>query len=456
MQTLRSPFNVCIILLFSMLAGLGSALFVEKAFLLGGVVLLIISIFNITECNIKDTVFILIILSLGVDFTLFSNSSSFITISFTDILIGILVLLIVFRSQKNIKSKFLKKYLVFLFLIILVSLFSLSQGKDIYTQVKDFIEVGIVLFYLYEKKNERKFLIKVINIFISLITVEAILGLFQHYTNSFRFFANPNALFKKGFLLDEDFSSISPAFGLFSHPNYFAFVLSVGIVLILTTFRDKKHLKIILLLLHFLVLYLTYSKGAFIWAPLSLLIFIGIRFKILNKYIYLFVTLSLPVFVYYYAASRYIEGNEIFSTIGTRWFFVKSGILTIKNNLEILLIGNGLVHIIENPIYFYPKVYSWGNTHNSIFDQILTFGLFPIIFLGYLFIHKLINVLRVYKKMSNTDSIAHAAGFLTLFFIVFCTFLFEPMFYGLNCKILITVLLVILYNLSNNVLGNQK
>ena len=116
---------------------------------------------------------------------------------------------------------------------------------------------------------------KWLQIFLVIVYLTSLLGIYQHFTNSARPFATDSSVYKREIdLFDEDaiLERASFAVGFFAHPNQFGLYLSVGLMMSIGwMLRQKPHwTKYILLSPIVIAIYCTYAKTSLLATAFAL------------------------------------------------------------------------------------------------------------------------------------------------------------------------------------------
>lgn len=271
----------------------------------------------------------------------------------------------------------LKEPLAFLFAAITLLAFVIrpwdSNWQHGLSDVRDwFIPLlGFVVFLTTIRRGWRHW----VTIFLALVWFNALVGIYQHFTDSFRPFISELAAYKTGFtvLQEENRLILVPfAVGFFSHPNGFAMYLFVGLMMALGKFyKSKKKQKAILfavvLLPIALSLYWTFAKA-------SLLVMVGaISLFWLERRVK-----SNPILLAIMGAGLMTSAVVLWQVaqyappalLATFWWRVglwQTVLVTIGTHPVILLLGNGLES--------FAGVAYYGQPHNLYLYLLLEYGL---------------------------------------------------------------------------------
>jgi hypothetical protein len=236
--------------------------------------------------------------------------------------------------------------------------------------------------------------LKWITIFMILVWLNAWLGIYQHFTNSFRPFISELAAYKTGFTLSPEENRLalaSFAVGLFSHPNGFAMYLFAGLMVALGEFyKSSKKLPffIVIILPIALSLYWTYAKATLLVLA-GLIPFTWLERRLSsNKTFWAFVSMGLIAgLMIIWQITKYIP-PALLVTFWWRIGLWNTGLITLGNFPHVLLFGNGL-DIFANSAYY-------GQPHNLYLYIVLQYGLpgLLIVILLALYILKKGNRLR--------------------------------------------------------------
>lgn len=211
-----------------------------------------------------------------------------------------------------------------------------------------------------------------LKVFVSLGFINAVVGIYQHLTNSFRPFATELTAAKTSFLLSPDGAGLalaSPATGFFSHPNALAMYLFLALLVVLGWPVQGKHwwLKLTVLLPLLIALFWTYAKASLlVMASFIFVLWLVRHLKSWSQFVAVCLTLLIL------AGSAAIIALKIVPPIylATFWWRVnlwQTAIEVIRDTPQTLLIGNGLETFALQAIYPQP--------HNLYLYLLLSYGL---------------------------------------------------------------------------------
>ena len=247
---------------------------------------------------------------------------------------------------------------------------------------------------------------KWIKIFLILVWLNAWLGIYQHFTDSFKPFITELAAYKTGFTfsLEENRLALAPfAVGLFSHPNGFAMYLFAGLMVALGEFyKSSRKLPffIIILLPIALSLYWTYAKATLLVVA-GLIPFYWLERRVRsNKTFWAFISMGLITGL---LALSQITKHIPAPLLTTFWWRVglwNTGLITLVNFPVVLFFGNGLDIFAKSAYYAQP--------HNLYLYVVLQYGLpgLLIIILLVTYILKRGNQLRRSGRMRSEPLLA--------------------------------------------------
>src|SRR5262245_32611840 len=209
-------------------------------------------------------------------------------------------------------------------------------------------------------------------LFLIIVVCQALLGVYQHFTDSARPFVSMSAAYKSGFAISPEtnrLALVSFAVGLFTHPNGYAVYLFIGLMIALGWPVPKRHSWLTLLLIApiALALFWSYAKAsllvmmfAIIWFVLQrklranqmLLIITGVVLLISAVGLLVIVQLIPPVFL-----------DTLYWRVGL-W---QVAFQLIRDQPWILFFGNGMEAFARQAYYDQP--------HNVYIFLLLEYGI---------------------------------------------------------------------------------
>ena len=213
-------------------------------------------------------------------------------------------------------------------------------------------------------------------LFVLVGALSATVGIYQHFSDSFRPFATEGATYKLGYIIVDDpqQARASAALGFFEHPNSLAVYLVIALTVALGWLEEPGHrlMKFIALAGMFAALYWTYAKAEILVLALIFFLFWLGRW-IASSRVYLIISsaaLGLAAMIFWVAM------NEFPASFGTFWWRVDlwhTALQTLADRPITLLFGNGDGLFAANAI--------WPQPHNLYFDLLLKYGLVSLIIL---------------------------------------------------------------------------
>lgn len=216
-----------------------------------------------------------------------------------------------------------------------------------------------------------------IGVFLFIAVLTALVGIYQHFTDSFRPFVSALASYKTGFVVapdDGQLTLVSYAAGFFSHPNGLAEFLFIGLMISLGWLVEpgQRWWKIVVLAVIALALLWTYAKTSLIVAGLAIVLFW------LQHWIKTRKTLlaALAITITFGGVGLWIAAQHVPATLlNTFWWRVglwQTAFNTISQNPSILLVGNGLDIFALHAYYPQP--------HDMYLYLLLQYGVLGLMF----------------------------------------------------------------------------
>jgi O-antigen ligase len=287
-------------------------------------------------------------------------------------------ILLYYQISSRRKLIILKDPLVFLFAAItlwaaLIRPWSLDQRHGL-SDIRDWVIplLGFITLITTIRHGWRHW----ITIYIILVWLSALIGIYQHLTDSFRPFIGELAAYKTGFAISpEEDRLVRASFtaGFFSHPNEFAMYLFTGLMMAIGKyFKHKQMIFLAVFLLPIVLsLYWTFAKaGLLVMAGAILFIWIERRVKpnwtLLVSAIF---GIVIGVIILWQVALRVPPALLV-----TFWWRVglwQTALEVIRAYPTILIIGNGMDLFALQAYYNQP--------HNLYIYLLLDYGLIGLI-----------------------------------------------------------------------------
>jgi hypothetical protein len=278
----------------------------------------------------------------------------------------------------------LKDPLIFLFLTMaLWSLLVRPWGLNSHNGISDIRDwfvptLGFVTLLSTIRHGWRKWIM----LFLFVVVLQSLLGIYQHSINGMRPFVSELSYYKTSFLIDPETKKLmftSFAVGLFSHPNGFAIYIFIGLMIALgwNAQANKRWLKVITLIPIVLCLYFTYAKASLLVVVFAVF-WLWLQFYIKSGSILLLLTGAIAISGLMTALLSVQFVPEAF--LLTFWWRVglwESALIIISRWPGILLLGNGLDLFVRQAYY--------GQPHSLYFYLLLQYGSFGLIWVGILF-----------------------------------------------------------------------
>lgn len=223
-------------------------------------------------------------------------------------------------------------------------------------------------FFTLIQKDWRHWLL----IFLFFATLNAFVGLYQHYTDSFRPFVLDTARFKT-LILSEQFAFTSYSVGFFSHPNSFAIYIFLALMISLGWFMEPGHrlIKLVVVGLLALTLFFTYAKTSFMVGILAIVLFFFLQKRGPKRDFWIIAgLLGLLAVLIVVLGFAYLPANLLI----TFWWRVNLWNIAldiIRNNPMILLRGNGLD--------LFAQIAPYSQPHNVYLFLVLQYGLASLV-----------------------------------------------------------------------------
>jgi len=214
---------------------------------------------------------------------------------------------------------------------------------------------------------------KWLTLFFFLAIVNASVGIYQHFADTFRPFATEGAAVKTSFVLSPDQSRLaiaSPAIGFFSHPNAFAMYLFLALLVALgwQTEGRRRWIKPLLIVLLSTSLFWTHAKASLLVMPFSLVALWFIRrIKSWGQFLVVGAILFISGVMVVWLGSQIVPPPYL-ATFWWRINLWQTALEVIQDSPGILLVGNGMEAYATQAIYPQP--------HNLYLYMLLTYG-FP-------------------------------------------------------------------------------
>lgn len=377
---------------------------------------------------------------------------------------------------KNLKETlfnlfFHKKFTIlyfFLFSVLLSSLISSLPFISIVSFVRLFI---YVLLFIYISKNIKivKEIDLILNILILSLSLVSILGIFQFvfkgsvFDNYLFFGEQPYSFSTPGIPKENVFGfSVIPSYGLFRHPNIFAGVLSVVLLLNMFQVRKygfKRYYFIVTVFLIFIAFVLTFSMSAYFSLFLvftSYLILLTLKkfyFKYrLNLFPSLFslfflclISLSIFSFSFVFSFSTNFNIDSFTESLTRRFYLTDASLNLIQDNF---LYGVGIsafTQNIENYVIYINDVRFLQPVHNVFLLILSETGFISFTFFIILLAISLHRLLKILYELSLADSldfkyndyISIALLLFIALLLVLLLFLFDHYFWTIHQTMLL-------------------
>lgn len=249
-----------------------------------------------------------------------------------------------------------------------------ADWKQGVSDVRDWLipVLGFVALISTIRRGWRKWVLVVLTI----VVLEALLGIYQGLTNGLRPFASELAAYKTGFIASPDDNSLvraSYAVGLFSHPNGFAAFLFLGLMIALGWLVESRRrwLKALVVAVCASALFLTYAKASLLVMVCAIISF-GLQ-RTIRSSKNLLIVISMTVVLggaCLWAALPHVP-PMVFDTLTWRMGLWQTALDTLGNHPSILLVGNGLDIFAAQAYYPQP--------HNLYLYSILQYGILGLI-----------------------------------------------------------------------------
>jgi O-antigen ligase len=275
------------------------------------------------------------------------------------------------------------------------------------------------------------------------------LGIYQHFSDSFRPFATAGSSAKLGYyLVAEQKALASPAMGFFEHPNSLATFLILALMVNLGWLREKGHLifKISSAILILLALIWTYSKAQLLVFALLFGIF-WLSQIIRSRRIFLILSITLLIIgsiLFFILMNTF---PDLFGTFFWRVDLWKSALFTLSENPGTLLIGNGDTSFAQIAI--------WPQPHNIYLDFALNYGLVGLLFLIGLGVIMVITGLSAFRNGALRESPIAMALWLAIL-IFFFLGLVETSLIGIETRMMFLLLLATFYGLRREIMTEKE
>jgi O-antigen ligase len=220
---------------------------------------------------------------------------------------------------------------------------------------------------------------KWIALFVIWAFVNALLGAYQHLTDSFRPFVAELAALKTGFTLspDEDrLALVSYATGLFSHPNGFAMYLFMGLMMALGWLADGRHRgrKLVLVATIAFGLFWTYAKASLLVIGFAIgLFWLARRVKPEPRLVALMGAALALGAVGLIIGARLVP-DALLLTFDWRVGLWRTALDVVAGHPEILIIGNGMDIFARQAYYAQP--------HNLYLYLLLEYGMVGLLWVA--------------------------------------------------------------------------
>ncbi|GAB4497628.1 MAG: hypothetical protein OHK0052_09540 [Anaerolineales bacterium] len=290
------------------------------------------------------------------------------------VLVGLLLLVVRRLARGNLYRLKLHLPMVFVLLLIvwaaLILPFSANWQRNL-SDLRDWLIplLCYLLLGISTRQNWRRW----VNLMLIWATLTALLGLYQQFTDSARFFINPLADYKTGFVTAGSDAAalqlVSYGVGLFSHPNiYGLYLLSSLLVLGGLVLHHRRHTALILLwLLIAFAFYGSYAKTAYLAALLSLVLMAAFwRFRKPENLLF-FGAILIFAAVFAIVIAVQILPTAVWNTFWWRVNLWQIALQLLQSNPQILLWGNGMNQ--------FGKIAFYGQPHNLYVYITLAYGL---------------------------------------------------------------------------------
>lgn len=290
------------------------------------------------------------------------------------VIFGLVMLLVRRLARGNPYRLKLHLPIIFMVLLIVWSAFILPFSGDWQRSLSDLRDWLIpALCYLLPGVSVRQNWRRWVNLMLIWATLMAFLGIYQQFTDSARFFINPLADYKTGFVTagsdDAALERVSYGVGLFSHPNvYGLYLLSNLLVLGSLVLHRPRHITLIVVwLLIAVAFYGSYAKTAYIAALLSFVLMLAFwRFRKLEN-LFFFGSILVFAIMAAIAVAVQILPSAVWNTFWWRVNLWQIAIKLIQTNPQILFWGNGMTQFYQMAFY--------GQPHNLYIYITLAYGL---------------------------------------------------------------------------------
>jgi len=249
------------------------------------------------------------------------------------------------------------------------------------SDLRDWIVPTFVVFSLLavEKRGWRRWCA----VFLAAVFFQALLGIFQHVTDSTRPFIETEMVHKIGYTFpgeDEQLSFVPFAVGLFAHPNGYAMFLFAGLLMTAGMWSSRRN-RAGLLIVGLAIaagLFWSYARSSIIVAILALTWYVLHRRAVSRRMAVAItgcVAFVAVVIAWWNAAS---VPDAIFGNLRWRFGLWEAALEVVRANPSVLLLGNGMDRFAQSAYYAQP--------HNMYIYFLLQYGLLGLIWLGAIFV----------------------------------------------------------------------
>lgn len=290
------------------------------------------------------------------------------------VIFGLVILLVRRLARGNLYRLKLHLPIIFIVLLIVWSTFILPLSSNWQRSLSDLRDWLIpLLIYLLLGISTRQNWQRWVNLMLIWATLIALLGIYQQFTDSARFFVNPLADYKTGFVTAgsdvSDLLLVSYGIGLFSHPNvYGLYMLSNLLILVGLVLKNRQKFTFVLhLLLIAFAFYGSYAKTAYLAALLSIVLMVAFwRFRKPENLLFFGAMLIFAAVLAATIAAQILPA-AVWNTFWWRVNLWQAALQLLQSNPQILVWGNGMNQ--------FGQVAFYGQPHNLYVYVTLAYGL---------------------------------------------------------------------------------
>jgi O-antigen ligase len=204
------------------------------------------------------------------------------------------------------------------------------------------------------------------------VVLQALLGIYQHFTDAARPFVTTSAAYKTGFVVSPETSQlalVSFAVGMFSHPNGYAIYLFIGLMIALGWSANGRlrWLKIMLIVPLALALFWAYAKASLVVMAFAVILFLVQHWVKSSRLLLMAIGAVLLVGVATLVVASQLVPDALLATLHWRIGLWRTALELIGRQPMILLFGNGMEDYAQHAYYAQP--------HNVYLFLLLQYGL---------------------------------------------------------------------------------